>query len=85
MRFLYYRQVTTGVLGIKKSVHILKPRNCCRAILSAEDVCRTENFLDRLDNISSSSYGNFIKTPFVKTPFIKTKPSNLKKVETIRF
>ena len=29
--------------------------NCCRAKLSAEDVCRTDNFLDRLDNISSSS------------------------------
>ena len=23
---------------------------CCRAMLSAEDVCRTENFLDRLDS-----------------------------------
>ena len=44
------------MLGIKKSVHILKPRNCCHAKLSAEDVCRTDNFLNRLDNISSSSY-----------------------------
>ena len=42
------------VLGIKKSVQILKPRKCCRAKLSAEDVCRTENFLYKLDNISSS-------------------------------
>ena len=25
-------------------------------MLSAEDVCRTDNFLDRLDNISFSSY-----------------------------
>ena len=35
---------------------VLKPRYCFRAKLSAEDVCRTENSLDRLDNISSSSY-----------------------------
>ena len=52
----YYWRVVAGVLDIKTSVQILKPRNCCRAKLSAEDVCRTDNFLDRLDNISSSSY-----------------------------
>ena len=51
-----YGRVVAGVLGSKKCVQILKPRNCCRAMLSADNVCRTENFLDRLDNFSSSSY-----------------------------
>ena len=60
----YYRQVTTDdyLLGcfasvdIQKSVQILKPRNFCRAMLSAEYVCRTDNFLDRKTFLLSLTY-----------------------------
>ena len=53
MRFIYYR-VVAGVLSIKKSVQILKTETV--AVPSAEDVCMTDYFLDRLDNSSGSSY-----------------------------
>ena len=52
----YYHYTTTPLLALKNSVQILKTGNFCSVKLSAEDVCRTDNFLDRLDNISTSSY-----------------------------